>query len=203
MFATIAPLLLYGAVFLGMHVLKSGWGAILGYHFGIMLVLFATGESPDIKQLLKGWNYLFGLVMVLIAALSGVLIYGLWPHIHLNGLDMPGALLEYGLTGSPWIGFVLYYALINPWLEELFWRGHYAQRVRYPVMSDILFAGYHVLVLVLFVKWVWILVAFVVLVLTAWMWRYLTKRYNGLKIPAISHFVADVSVITAIFILAS
>ena len=185
-----------------MYGLKSGWGAILGYHLGIVLLLSTTGGWPRIKRLWTGWHTALGLTLVLICALSGLVIYLLWPLIQLDGIHLGQALNEYGLTGNAWVGFVVYYAFVNPWLEELFWRGHFASRIRYPAIGDLFFAGYHVLVLILFVTWVWAVLAFLVLFVTARLWRYCVNQTNGLLIPALSHLIADISVITAIAILA-
>jgi hypothetical protein len=63
------------------------------------------------------------------------------------------------------------------------------------VVADVAFAGYHVLVLCMFIKLPWALVSFGVLLFAAWSWRQLAARYSGLGVAIASHAVADLSVI--------
>ena len=40
----------------------------------------------------------------------------------------------------------MYYATVHPVLEEIFWRGYLSRAHRSPVVTDVAFAGYHVVV---------------------------------------------------------
>ena len=84
---------------------------------------------------------------------------------------------------------------MNPVLEEWYWRGVLGSPSRMPTPNDAAFAGYHVLVLAVFVPWPWALAVAVVLVGAAWLWRQLVARHGGLVIPVVTHAVADLSVI--------
>jgi membrane protease YdiL (CAAX protease family) len=193
----VAPLLLYCGVLSGMFLFESGWAAILGYHAAICLVLTLSRGWPAAAALQRGWNPLFGAGMTAVCLVSGVAIFLLWPFIHLEGVVLSEGLRRLGLHGMWWWVFVAYYSLVNPWLEELFWRGWYPDQLRRPMIADALFAGYHVFVLLVFVQTFWALVAFFVLSSTAFVWRWFARRTKGLLVPVASHMAADISVIAA------
>jgi membrane protease YdiL (CAAX protease family) len=106
-----------------------------------------------------------------------------------------------GLEGGSWWAFVAWYVVANPLLEEIYWRGWLGSGSAAPVPNDVLFAGYHAVVLVLFIGWSWILVCFVTLVLAAWLWRRIAARTGGLAVCVAAHLVADASVIASAVIL--
>jgi len=201
--ASLAPALPYAGVLSGLYLLGSGWAAIVGYHLAMCCVLTIARSWAEGAALVRGWHTLFGLGMCGLCATSGALVFVLWPVIHLGGVSMSGGLAAVGLEGWPWLAFIAYYSLVNPWLEELFWRGWYPMKLGRPLVADVLFAGYHVFVLVLFVQLSWSLVAFGVLVAVAFIWRCLARKHGGLLIAVISHMVADVSVIAAVYLLAT
>jgi membrane protease YdiL (CAAX protease family) len=187
----------------GLHVLHSGWAAILGYHAGMCVLLAAGGGWPEARRLLRGWTWGSGLACAAFGAAAGPLIHVLWPLAADPANPLAARLAGLGLQGASWWAFVAYYVLVNPFLEEAFWRGWLAPDLRRPAAVDALFAGYHAVVLVLFIDWPWILLALACLVTAAWLWRRLALRTGGLAIPAVSHLVADVSVIAAAIVLSS
>jgi membrane protease YdiL (CAAX protease family) len=199
--AAFSPLLLYGAVIAGMYLFRSGWAAILGYHLAIVAVLASGGGFSQAGRLVRGWHWGFGAAATGACLFAGALIYWLWPLIALDGLEMGPRLAQLGLSGWSWVAFIASYSLVNPWLEELYWRGWYPSRLERPFISDLLFAGYHLFVLVLFVGVAWAGLAFLVLVTTARIWRALSQRCDGLLIPCVSHLAADISVIVAAVLL--
>jgi membrane protease YdiL (CAAX protease family) len=122
--------------------------------------------------------------------------------LKLEGLALGAELANMGLQNTPWLLFIFYYFIVNPILEELFWRGYLGSPNLKPAGSDFWYAGYHVLILVLFVDWPWIVLSFVTLVGAGWTWRQLARIYNGLTIPIVSHAAADAGIIGAVFFLA-
>jgi hypothetical protein len=56
------------------------------------------------------------------------------------------------------------------------------------------------IVVVLFLNTFFAMVAFCVLIGSAWLWRLCVRRYDGLMIPFLSHTVADISIIVVLFI---
>ena len=199
----LAPLVPYVTVGIGLHLLHSGWAAILGYHAGMCLFMWAGGGFRGSRRLARGWAWKEGLACTAFCATAGAVILLLWPLVGDPARPLAARLATLGLEGASWWAFAAYYVLVNPFLEEAYWRGWLASDARLPAPSDALFAGYHAVVLVLFVDWPWVAFAFACLLFPAWLWRRLSLRCGGLAIPAVSHLVADVSVIVAAIVICS
>ena len=97
--------------------------------------------------------------------------------------------------------FFAWYSVVNPWLEELYWRGYQGSALRRPSVRDVLFGGYHVLVLVLLVEWPFAVLAGVALAFAAWLWRQVTRRFEGLLVPVATHTLADLGIVAAVYVL--
>lgn len=197
----MAPFVPYITVSLGLYLFKSGWASILLFHLGIVVVLALARYRYLGKMLSTGSDYLVMLLAVVISALGGLFIFLLWPMLKLEGLILGAEMAKIGLQHTPWILFIFYYFTVNPILEELFWRGYLGSPSLKPAGSDIWYAGYHVLILVIFVEWYWIALSFVILVGAGWAWRQLARMYHGLTIPILSHAAADAAIIGAVFFL--
>ncbi len=142
-------------------------------------------------------------IMVVGAALTGPAIYGAWSTVGLDEPELDVMLSDVGLAGGSWVLFIVYYSVVNPVLEELFWRQHLGSNRVGLVWTDMWFAGYHILVLIEFVKVPWVVAGFAALVGAAWLWRQVMRECDGLLIPVLSHSAADLSLIMAAFILAA
>lgn len=187
----------YAGVLGGLVGLRSGWGAILGYHAG-MLASLALGRGLGAFSLVgRGMSVVHLVVLGLVCALSGVLVHLLWPVMAVEGLVMVVGLASLGLVQGSWVGFIVYYCLVNPVMEEVYWRGWYAEDSVWPGPSDLLYAGYHGVVLWAFVGPGWVALAVVVVAGAGYVWRQVARRTGGLAVPVITHFVADVSIIAA------
>lgn len=190
-----APLLPTVAVGIGMLVLRSGWTAIVLYHLGIALFLAA---APDRRRglSLRGGSRWLGLA-VPFAATGGLVLATGWPWFGGDAGSLARALAGLGLTGGAWTSFLIYYVLVNPWLEEIFWRGWLAPSTPRLHWHDFAFALYHALVLTFFLEPVWISLCFAVLVGAAWTWRWMVRAWGGLAGPIATHLAADVGIVAA------
>ena len=157
---TMLFLLPYLAMIIGLYGYESAWIAFLLYHAFIVFMMSRKGDSKYWKQLLTGWEWKSGLVLILFGLGGGVLLYILAPYAHVNSVMITPVLERLGLQGFPWLLFVLYHFLVNPWFEEVFWRGKLGSKNKGLVWNDVFFAGYHMLVLVLFLAWYWMILAF-------------------------------------------
>jgi membrane protease YdiL (CAAX protease family) len=184
----------YITILLGLHILKSAWATILLYHGAILIIILRSNGFILFKRLFRGWSWKIGLSLTIISALSGLSLYFLWPLVGIRSPELSEVLREYGLHGPSWLIFIIYYCITTPILEEIFWRGHLSVPARYPSAPDILFAGYHIIVLILFLKPLAIAAVSIALVITAWIWRILALKFDGLAIPFVSHLVAGISV---------
>jgi len=142
----------YITILLGLHILKSAWAAILLYHAAIIFVILKSSGLILFKRLFRGWSWKIGFSFALISAMSGLSLFFLWPILSIDGLELSAVLGLYGLNGNSWFIFLIYYCVATPILEEAFWRGYLSAPNRYPAGPDVLFAGYHIIVLILFLK---------------------------------------------------
>lgn len=194
----ISPIAPYLATLVGLYWAHSAWLAIGLYHLIMGAVLLARRPESRLRQLAQGWNWRAGLPHMLLGLAAGPTILVLWPTIAREPEHLNATLADLGLQGQAFWIFAVYFVLVNPVLEEVFWRS--APRVRRgrPALSDFAFAGYHALVLNLFLDAIWTLVATVLLVLVAWSWRRTIPRGPGLAIPLLAHALAGLSIITAV-----
>jgi len=193
----LAPFLPYLAISIGLFLLHSAWLALLSYHAGIVILLLTD------RQGLRFWRALpekqIGLACAAGAfGLSGgIALYLLWPTLCVPA-GFGASLSRMGLSGFGWFGFMLYFSIVNPGLEEVYWRGFLGSASHSMTLNDLLFSGYHLLVLGQFLKFPWLLLAFIVLGVAGWAWRQFTRLSDGLLVAVISHFAADLSVILVI-----
>lgn len=183
----------YVCVAVGMYLLGSAWAAMLGYH-AVAVVLTVMHEKKEIFRLVpKGFKPIFALVILPLSAAAGFVLWLVWPYMFVDSTGIWNSLTVFGLPKSVWPVFALYYALVNSFVEEIFWRGA-LRNVRPHVVVDLGFAGYHALVLFAFVSVPWAVALAATLYPAAWMWRQVAKRTGGLALCIASHVVADVAI---------
>lgn len=209
----------YATVPVGLHVFSSGWAAMGLYHAAMVIVALWVGGDPGwfrrlAHRLGSGWNLPMAGVGLTLCLGSGVALYFLWPLLErLAGASGAAAALgtqldRLALTGGSWLAFMAYYTLVNPILEEAYWRGVLGSEDSKPTLSDVCFGGYHVLVLAVLlpgraaVAWTLAIAMGISLMGAGWIWRQIARRHGGLLIPVLTHLAADLSVITAGHLLA-
>jgi hypothetical protein len=186
----------YASVWIGLHGLHSAWSAVGLYHLGIVATLFADRFRPR-AALPDAFRNRLALPTIVACAACGPVLLLLWPVIARADATLGSTLSRYGLSGGSWWLFAGYYATVHPVLEEALWRGRLLSSHTALAPSDIAFAGYHLLVLPLFVTWPWVIVSGIILTATAWAWRVITLHTGGLAVPITAHLVADIGVILA------
>lgn len=192
----LAGLTPYVAVLVGLYGFSSAWAAVLLYQAGTVAFMIGIRDGAWWRRF-RGWNTRWAIVLALFGAAGGLLLHLLWPWLHVAERLRP-ALGELGVSSSGTAAFLLYFALLIPWTEELLWRSYLAGTSRRPNVGDVVFAGYHPLVLRYFLSWPWVVLATLILVLAGWLWRRLAARFDGLLLPVISHVIADVSVVAVL-----
>jgi len=191
----------YVAVLVGLYWLNSVWWAMGLYQLGAVVLLLSTGPRGEGILLIRGWNLRWAAAFGVVGALSGLAIFFLYPWAGKTGLHLADELARSGVDAGAWPLFAIIYTLVTPFLEEWLWRYRLDDGSKAPSLTDVLFAGYHVLVLVLFLKWGWVLFAFANLTIIAWVWRWIRRKFGGLAVPIFSHLVADLSIVMAVWIL--
>lgn len=187
----------YLAVFLGMLTLRSAWGALVGFHLAL-LPLLVTRRQTFSPRFLAPLSKSILLPVAATGLSAGLGLWFIWPAAGLPA-DFSARVAVLGLSGLIWLPFIAYFTLVNPWLEEAYWRDALTSPSPYPAPVDFLFAGYHLIILSLFVRPVWMLIAFLILTTASWFWRQVS-RYTGSLMPAVlSHMLADFSILMVLY----
>lgn len=189
------------AVAVGLYLLSNAWVAIAIYYSGVIIYVHLIGREQIAACLFKGWNSKSLLVCAPVFASAGGAVLWLWPHAVLPGVSLAGYMSDTGLGEWRFTVFAIVFCLINPVMEEVFWRGCFASNPGRPSWTDAAFAGYHVPVALMVTDNALSVTAFTVLFLTAWYLRYLRYRLNGLATAILAHLIADISIMTAFWLL--
>lgn len=193
----IAPSLAYLAVGLGLFVFHSAWGALLGFHAAILLSLLIARPGVPLKTLLTNTSFKWIFLSVFLCSASGILVYLLW-DVFGFAVDLPAQVASLGLNASNWLLFIAYFALVNPFLEEYFWRGWLGDKRKSLHTSDFLYAGFHGLILIGRVRGGSILFGLSALVLAGWFWRQIAREDGGLLAPVLGHMAADLTILLTV-----
>jgi membrane protease YdiL (CAAX protease family) len=185
----------YLAVFLGMLTLRNAWAGLIGFHLALLpvLLLQRNPHAPGLAPV--SWKIL--LPVGLGGALGGVVIWMAWSLLGLPS-HFGSQAQAVGLPCQTSLPFSLYLTLVNPALEELYWRGALGSPNPLPQLSDFLYAGYHFFVLFPFVSLPWILPSLLVLALAGWFWRLISWRTGSLLPAILSHALADASILAVL-----
>jgi hypothetical protein len=194
----IAPLGAYVAIIVGLLIAHSAWGALLAFHAAILISLWLAKPNVSPSLLFKSTNKKWIAVSILLCGSSGVSLYFFQTSLGIVG-DLPEQLKSIGLSSVSWPLFIGYFTLVNPFIEEYFWRGYLGSPARGLHIFDGIFAGYHVFLLSGKVPTSSIIFGFVLLTLASWFWRQLTRQDEGLLAPVLGHMAADFSILMALY----
>ncbi len=190
----LAPAFAYLALWAGLFSLKSAWGALLGFHLVILAALFFfRAETPSLAAL-KNARLKTIFLSTALCGLSGVGLSFFWNKLQLHP-NLPAQLKNLGLNASSWPPFIAYFSLVNPLLEEYFWRGLLGGAQKSPQPGDFIYAGYHALILYGRASSLSIVAALVLLTAAGWFWRQLAREDGGLLAPILGHAAADFAIL--------
>jgi membrane protease YdiL (CAAX protease family) len=194
--AAIPP---YLAVWAGLFLFNSAWGALAGFHVAILLSLLWLKPALPTNVFLKPaqWKSIF--ISVLLCSSGGLGLYLLWDGFGISA-TLGEKILALGLDDKTWLGFVAYFSLVNPFMEEYFWRGVLGSDSRSLHIGDLVYAGFHAFVLWDKAHFFSVLLALSVLVFIGWFWRQVYRRDGSLMSPVLGHMAADFSVMFAVFL---
>ncbi len=197
----LAAFVPYVSVLVGMYVFHSAWLAVLLYHLGV--VAFVVCRKPEnIWQRMWAGTKSPLLIPGLIGyAMVAPVVYFMWPWISVSDSILPEWMARYGLTGAAWLLMIPYFSLVHPILEEIHWRGISPEKVNGICWQDLVFAGYHVLVLFQVIDWLWLFLVFGILAGSSVFWRWSAGKFGGYGLPILTHAVADAGVIIGVYFL--
>ena len=195
----LTPILPYLAVWVGLFLFKNAWFALIGFHVAILLVLAFVRPNIPFEILFESKHFQWVLMNVLICSASGIALYFLW---NLFGI-VPNLSMQLGSMGlnssASWFLFIAYFSLVNPLIEEYFWRVALGSNLKNIYIGDLVYAGYHVLVLWDKMNSLFILFAFITLSLAGWFWRQSSREDEGLLAAVLGHMVADFSILMVVY----
>jgi membrane protease YdiL (CAAX protease family) len=201
MIIRIAAWIPYIAVLIGMYLFHSAWLAVLLYHAGIVAVLLYRKPTGLWRKIGSGYKARLLIPGMAICALAAPVVYFMWPWFAASEHILPSWLTAYGLDGWTWLLFIPYFSIVHPVLEEVHWRA--ISPTGFPIIcrEDLLFSGYHVLVLFQLVKAPGLVLVFAVLAGSSIFWRWTAQRLGGYALPILTHAVADAGVVIAVYCL--
>lgn len=192
------PILPYLAVAIGVFWFQHAFLALAGFHIAIILSLLLAKSSVPIDVLCKSKNIRWVVLNILLCGSSGLSLYFLWSYFGVTD-NLPRQIQAFGLTRATWPLFIAYFAVVNPLVEEYFWRGYLGSPTRHLYPSDFLYSGFHGLVLLGKMPTGVVLYSLIVLVLAGWFWRQLARIDGGLLAPVLGHMAADFTIMMAIY----
>ena len=192
------PILPYLAVGIGILWIHNAFLALLSFHAAIVLSLLVARSPIPIRTLFQSKSIRWVALNILLCGSSGISLYFLWSYFGVVE-NLPGQVEALGLTRSTWPLFITYFVLVNPLIEEYFWRGYLGSPTRGLYPSDFLYAGFHGLILMHKVQPGVVLFSLGALVLAGWFWRQLARADDGLLAPALGHMAADFTILMAVY----
>ncbi len=193
-----ATIFAYAVIMIGLFWAQNAWVALFGFHFVMVTSLLIARPNTPFSVLFKSNHPNWVIVNAILGSSSGVALYLLWPYLGIAE-SVPTQLETMGLTILTWPAFIVYFSLINPFIEEYFWRIYLGSETKRFYLSDAIYAGYHGLVL--FGKTSWLIIALVVsaLAFAGWLWRQIAREDSGLLAPVAGHMAADLTILATVY----
>jgi uncharacterized protein len=194
----IAPALAYLAVAIGLSWFHSAWVALLAFHLSIVTSLLLARPNIPIDILFRSNNIKWIATSILICGSSGITLYFLWSYFGFAD-DLSAQVRSLGLNAFTWPTFITYFALINPFIEEYFWRGYLGNPTKGLSVYDFVYAGFHALILIDKMQIGSIVYGLVLLTLAGWFWRQIGREDHGLLAAVLGHMLADFTILMAVY----
>ncbi len=194
----LAPAIPYIAIGAGLLLFHNAWLAIFSYHLGIILLVHFSGVGVPVRLVFRSRDYRLPVLAAMLGGAGGILLYVLWPMLAVPD-DIELYLQSIRLNAGIWPVFLVYFVVVNPLIEEYYWRGCLGSKRQGPVLNDLWFSGYHLLVMAGNIGVMWLPVVFLVLAVVAWFWRQIDRLGEGLLPSIVSHIAGGIAVITTIY----
>jgi len=195
----IAPTLAYLAIGIGLLIFHSAWGALLGFHLAILGSLLVAKPNIPLAIFFKSTNFKWILLSLLLCESSGITLYYAW-HVFRFAPDFSTQVAAWGLNKHNWIQFITYFTLVNPFVEEYFWRGYLASDVKSLHLTDFVYAGYHAMIIINKIHLLSVVYSMGVLVTAGWLWRQIKREDQGLLAAVLGHMAADFTILLAVYL---
>lgn len=193
----------YISVYIFIYLLRNAFLALFTYNALLFLSFLIYRKSLRLKEILYIRSKPLTMVIVAISMSAGIILYKIWPFIERGNLPLYSNLELYGLSVKVLPFFILYFSLIHPVIEELYWRDILKSDSSLISYSELFFAGYHIMVLLKFTNLWFSIISFFGLIFISRLWRLLNKILDEKLTVILSHIAADFGIITAIYFLSN
>jgi len=179
----------------GLLLLDNAWVATFGFHGAILLTLFVHRARWSPGVLLRGGGWAWLPLFTLLTLAGGAVL--VWIAGGYPGYDrhLSAAIRGLGVPESALIPLAVYICLVNPVLEEAFWRGLFFEGHRRLVLADVAYGGIHVIILMPFMYAHQAVIGAVFLVGLGYVWRRLVLWRKGNALSLAWHVVADMTIL--------
>jgi membrane protease YdiL (CAAX protease family) len=191
----------YVAVGVGLYIFSSAWLAIAIYYAGALTYITATRRTDTLKSLTKGLPPKLLILIIPLFAIAGLIAYYLLPLAIRPDTNLTDYLASVQLAQWRFPLFAIVFCIFNPALEEALWRGTFQTNPNKPAWPDLAFAAYHIPVVIMVVNIPLTALSFALLTLTAWSLRILKQKTKSLATPYTAHLTADITILTAVYLL--
>ena len=111
-------------------------------------------------------------------------------------------LVQWGFSGKKVWGFILVLIIINPILEEWYWREFMYKRylnklgvVKSVILTSFFYTLYHMLALIPLFEMPFSIIATIPIFFAGLLWGYIRVKFSSIIAPVISHSLADIGMI--------
>jgi len=199
-------------IFLGLQIMSSvpltftlfyGWLLFVPLVDRMVLKKETFSQAASYIGFKKNWQSMkMGVLSGLIAFIS---IFGglaLLQSYFINVDGLLELLNEWGFSGNIVFWLILILVVINPILEELYWRGfmHEKLATRLSIsMLIVLTAGfyslYHLLSIIPMFEWPWNIISVIPVFVAGVFWSYMRQKFNTIVGGIVSHILADLGIV--------
>jgi membrane protease YdiL (CAAX protease family) len=194
----LTPVLPYLAVGLGLFWFRNAWAGLLGFHLAILVSLWLARSRVPIKLLFESNHLRWVALSIFLSGSVGIFLYFFWSSFGVAS-DLSAHVAALGLHSSNWIAFIAYFSLVNPFMEEYFWRGYLGSSTKNPHLSDFVYAGFHAMIIAGSMPVASVIYSLTVLVLAGWFWRQLAREDGGLLAAVLGHMAADLTILMTVY----
>lgn len=192
-------------VALAMLVAGNAWIAMLGFHLTLIVAMIVHRRQLDWRQVLARPRsgilaaHLFGAMAMMTVFSLALFAYANHSSSSTYGGYLDEQLTAFGVAESSRIWFAVQLCLLNPLLEELFWRGLFFSRRKGLAATDACYAAFHFFALAAFMPVLQASVGTLALIGVGYALRQLAARFRGsIVVPVVWHALGDLAVVVAI-----